>query len=481
LRVGRIADATTWDPKFTNDNPSLWAQHQVIGMLMSNTPDGKGLEPFIAESYDISDDGKVYSFKIRDNAAFCDGSPITAGDVRFSLERAMEEDSNVSWQYPSKPTVEVVDDKNLTLTLGKPNAAFLSYLTLWGTGIVSEKYATEVGDERLGQEPLGSSAFCLASWEKGQKITLERNPHFWFEGQPVVDTVELSIITDDNARILELQGGNIDIALDVAYSQIAALKNDPNINVGTSLLYGTAAIVPNLRTKPEFTDINVRQAMNYAVDRQAMVNAVLLGAGEPAMSFFAGPGILFYNGEYGYQFDLAKAQELMAASQYPDGFTSDLIIPSGDSVAQQTAVVLKDQLAKINITLNITPLESGTWWDRWSNGEFEMVYKLGTNDIIDPAENIPFDFWSKQDGGSDGAFSGFSDPAITKLSQEAEAEMDLEKRAALYDELQKIVMQAAPQIWLFHPVNRWATSKSITNFEIPSTGLYRFWLVEKQQ
>jgi peptide/nickel transport system substrate-binding protein len=482
LKVGRPEDGTSFDPINAGGNPSLWSQQQVIGMLVSNAADGKSLEPFIAKSWQTSTDGKLYTFSLRPEAKFCDGSPITAGDVKFSLDRAMtNEKSTVKWQFPSNPKVAVIDPTQFTITLNQPNAAFLSYLTLWGTGILSEKYVKEHGEAALVDQPLGSSAFCLQSWKKGQQLVLERNRYFWVPAQPYVDVVEVRTIPDDNTRILELQAGTIDIAIEPSYNQLTALKDDPNIQPKTLPLVGLAAIVPNVARRPELADPNVRLAMNYAVDRQAMIDAMLFGYGTPAKSFLA-EGVLYWTGDFGYGFDLAKAQQLLAASKYPNGFKAELIIPSGDTLAEQSAVILKDQLAKIKIDLTITPLEAGARSDRWrQKRDFDLMYKVSTQDILDPAENIPFDLWAQAEGGADGAYGGFYDPALSKLSQQAEGEMDTNKRAKLYYDLQKQVMAEAPQIYLFHPANRWAVRKNVAGFEIPATGLYRFWTVQIQQ
>ena len=144
-------------------------------------------------------------------------------------------------------------------------------------------------------------------------------------------------------------------------------------------------------------------------------------------------------------------------------------------------MILKDQLAQIGIDVTITPVEAGTWWEMWSGGTYEMLYKLGTNDVIDPAENMPFDFWSVEEGGSDAAFTGFHNARIVELSQMAEREFDPAKRAEMYYELQQIAMDEVPQLWLFHPSNRWATRDNIEGFSVFPTGLHRFWLASKTE
>ncbi len=347
--------------------------------------------------------------------------------------------------------------------------------------VLSKKHAETVGVEALSTQPLGSGPFCLDRWDKGQLVVLKPNPGYWGEDRPLVDEVHLRVVQDDNARVLQVQPGEVDIALDIPYAQVEALKGAPGVEVFVDTLYGTAAIPLNQRTVPQFADKKIRQAMAHAIDRQALVDAVLLGQGEVAKSPFYGPAILYWTGDFEIPYDLEKARQLMAESSAPDGFATELIITSGDTMAAQTAVILKDQLAQINIDVTITPVEAGTWWEMWSGGTYQMLYKLGTNDVIDPAENLPYAFWSVEDGGSAAAFTGFYNERIVELSQAAEREFDNAKRAELYYELQQIAMDETPQLWLFHPSTRWATRDNVEGFTVFPTGLHRFWLASRKQ
>jgi peptide/nickel transport system substrate-binding protein len=232
---------------------------------------------------------------------------------------------------------------------------------------------------------------------------------------------------------------------------------------------------------PAFKDIKVRQAMLLALDRQAMVEALLFGNGEPAQSPIYGPKALFHTSDFAVNFDLEKAKKLMAESSFPQGFSTKLIVPSGDEMAAQATVIVKDQLAKIGINVQIQPTEAGTWWQLWSNGNFEMVYKLGSNLVIDPAMNLPFDFWPKEEGGRDAAFSGYRNDEIIRISKGAEAEQDQAKRAEAYRNLQRIAMTEVPQLYLFHPSVIYATRDGVKGYAMFPTRLHRFWEVWKTQ
>ncbi len=475
LTVARPADVVSWDPKFTNDNDSLWAQGQIYATLLQNSPDGTQTNPWLAESWEINADSSVYTFKLRTDAAFCDGTPITADDVKYSFDRAVAPDSGVSWQFPSDPKVEVIDPQTVQITLSRPNVAFASYLTLWGSSILSKAYAESVGEEVMAEQPLGSGPFCLDSWSKGEQIVLKPNPGYWDPAQPFVDEVVMRVVQDDNARLLQVRTGEVDIALAIPFSLAGALEGVEGVATHMQTIFGSAALVPNLRTVPAFNDVNVRMAMAMATDKQAMVDALLFGNGVAAQSPFYGPGILFWTDEFAVPFDLEKAKGLMAASEFADGFSATLIIPSGDQLAAQTATIFADQMGQLNIEILISPVEAGTWWEMWSGGTFELVYKLGTNDVLDPAMNIPFDFWSKDEGGSDSAFSGYRNEEIVRISQEAEAELDPAIRAEMYKELQRIAMSEMPQFYLFHPTTIWATQDNVQGFAVFPTKAHRFW------
>jgi peptide/nickel transport system substrate-binding protein len=467
LRVARSGDVLTWDPPKMDENDSLWASVAIFSTLMRASADGKELEPYLAQSVTPSADYKQFTFKLDPNAAFCDGSKVTSADVVFSWERAMKSDA-VSWMFPEGLTMDTPDDQTFVANLESPNVALPWWSTLWGMEIVSKAYAQAHSDEEMASQPLGSGPFCLKKFERGSQITLERNTHFWLKdaaGQklPYVDGVEWLIVPDANSRTLKLQSGEIDIAEDIPFNQVDALKNAPGIEVDTSPLLGEATIWLNQRTP--FKDPKIRQAANYAVDKESLIDIVLQGFGQPAYSFlYLGK---YTNEDYGFRYDLDKAKALMAESSAPNGFDAELLVMAGDSTQEQAAVVLKDQLAKIGINITITPLETGTFSDRWFKSDFDMLYKLSTLDIYDSSENLNIDI-------NDAGFTGWKDEDLWAFAQAAAAEPDETKRAEMFDELQKRYMEAPPQLPLFHPENAWAHSAQVEGYRYLNTGLRPF-------
>lgn len=479
LTIAVYGDPGLWDPKFGSDNSALWAQQQIFATLLQTSKDGKDVLPWLAESYELSDDLKTATFKLHDNAKFCDGTPITAKDVKFSFDRALEPDSGVSWQFSKGTQVDVIDDHTVKITNGEPSIWFTQAMTLWGTDILSENYYKDMSDEDIASKPLGSGPFCLKSWNKGSGYVLTRNEGYW-DTPAWLDEVRVNVVQDDTSRMLQLQTGDIDVALNIPANQVAALQNVPGVRAKSNKLWGLAGIALNERTVPAFKDKNVREAMSYAIDRQALIDTVLFGQGEVAKSPFYGSDITFWTGDFEHKFDLEKAKSLMASSGFPSGFETDLTVIAGETLANETAVVLKDMLSKIGITVNVTPVEAGSWFSNWSSYNYEMLYKLGTNPVVDPAMNIPFDFLQIKDGGQGAAFTDWTNADVTKIAQQALVEKDPVKRGQMYYDLQRIVMDETPQLVLFHPYSQWAERENVHGFVIAQTSMYRLWDVWKE-
>ena len=476
LIAAAAADAVLFDQANTNDNPSIWAQQLVEGNLVRITADGKGFVPDIAQSWQISNGGRTYIFHLNPQARFCNGQQITSADVIYSYGRASAKNSGVSWQFPGLVSVSAQGPETVIVKLSQPSPAFLSYVTLWGTAISSKAYGQKVGTAGLTTKPLGSGAFCLASWQKGQETDFTRNPYYWLKDAqgnrlPYLDAIKLKIIPDDNARILALESGQVQAVAEVPPAQFNALRGVAHVVTGESFLLGASVLVMNVR-KPYFADLHIRQAMNYAVDKESIVKAVLFGHGQPAMD----PVDLmnWHTSKYGYPFNLAKAQQLMAQSKYPHGFSCSVIYNSGDTQTAETLVIVKADLAKIGITLNIKPLDSGTANNEETSHNFDMWQGLGTGDIFDPSENLPFEMLPTANGGQDAGYSGWSNSTVTKLILEAVQEMDVNKRIADYDTIQRIFMQTGPSIWLYNPQNLWASRDNVHGFSLYQTARRSF-------
>lgn len=476
LVAARAADAITWDPAVINENDSLWAAQQVEGTLIKVSPNGKGLQPYIAESWSISPNGLAYTFHLNPLAKFCNGQQITSADVIYSFTRETSKTAIVSWQFPTGMKMTTPNPETVVLTLVKPEAAFSSFLTLWGTAIVSKAYGEKVGSQGLATKPLGSGPFCLQSWQKGSQINLVRNQYFWLKDSqgrrlPYLNAITWKIISDDNARVLALESGQVSVITPAPAAQFSQLSHMSGIAASKSELLGALNLFVNTK-KACLSDVNVRQALNYALSEQPLINTVLFGQG----TYLGNPlfNARWSTNQYGYTYNLPKAKQLMAASSCPKGFTTTAIYQAGNTQAQQTLTILKSDWASIGVQLNLEPLETGTLYADENDGNFDMYWNLGTNDIYDPAENLHYEMLPTSADGSDAGFTGWSNPQVTSMVLQAESVMNTAERAKLYNQIQQIFVPQGPLIYLYTPDNLWATASHVHGFSEFPTGAQDF-------
>lgn len=479
LNMGISFDATNFDPAQTQDNMSLWVEMEIFSRLVRVNNVGTDIEGDLAESWDISEDGTEYVFRLRPDAKFSDGTPVTADDVVFSIERASGDDTLVNWTFEAVDKVEAVDPATVKITLSGPAAPFANDIALWGASVLPKAAVEEQGDA-FWEHPIGSGPFVLDSWAKGERIVLKKNPNYWEKDAdgnqlPYLDQVNLEVLTDDNTRMLKLQAGEIDAALDVPYNQIQPLSQDPALRISATPLYGITSVALNQK-KPEFADVKIRQAMNYALDREAMVQTALFGYGRVACSPIN--LVWFYTDEFCYSYDLEKAKQLMAESSAPEGFSASLQIAAGDTVANQLAVMMKDMLAQINIDVAIEPIDPGTQWERRTQQDYDMTMGSGTSDNLDPNSNMLFCCVS--DGGAFSSYTGWADPEVDAIFRETQTEMDFDKRGELYKEFQRLVQERGPSLNLVHQVNRYGARATTHNFFLDPTAHWHLEYVWKE-
>ncbi len=480
LVYGVDQDVISVDAANTQDNGSLWADMNIYDQLVRLNPDGTKVVPDLATSWTVTKGGTVYTFHLRKNARFWDGTPVTSADVQFSFDRVRQPNSEVNWTLQAVKSDRAIDKYTFQVTLKQPWAPFLNDINLWGASIMSKKAVQALGG-KFKSQPVGSGPFYISKWLPGQYVLLKRNPYYWERDAcgkqyPYLDAVKLVYTPNDNTRIVKLEGGALDAAVDIPYNLLASVDKQPNITAKTTPQLGIMSIALNQRKFAPFRDTNVVQAMNYAVDRKSIVKAVFFGNATAATSPID-PGVLFHSDKYGYPFDLAKAKALMKASKYPNGFKVTLLTVSGDTIGNSIAVVLQSELKAIGIDLSLQALDSTTQFERQTKKQFQMAWGYGTSDNLDPNSNMLYCCVST--GGADSANTGWKDPAADKLYGKTQTATDPTVRAKLFDQWQKIIMAKAPFMWLINPTNRFAYRDNVHDFFLQNTAHWPLWVVWK--
>jgi peptide/nickel transport system substrate-binding protein len=277
------------------------------------------------------------------------------------------------------------------------------------------------------------------------------------------------VVGDDNARVLQVENGELDIALFVPYAQASAVKANPNVVLHEDNFFDSHFIVLQ-NTVPHLSDKYVRQAMNYAIDKNAIIQHILFGYGQPSGQ--AMPDMFGYSSSVQpYPYDPAMAKSLMAKSKYPNGFTTTLLVDASTAAADKpVAEIVQEQLKAIGITVNIQVLDDATDLARTTSKNYEMAIGYMTSDIIDPDELMSFAV--VPDGGTDAIWTYYQNPTIDKLAAQAAAVTDHAQRQKIYDQINRMHHDDAPMIFLYHTPSLSATSNKLQGFKVLATGNY---------
>jgi peptide/nickel transport system substrate-binding protein len=464
-------DVSSFDPIPVFDNMSIWTMLLIYDQLIRVGPDGLSLEPGLATEWSKSEDGLAYSFKLRETN-FHDGTPCTADDVAFALDRAtFDENSSWAFIFSAVESITATDPTTVDIKLKQIWVPFEADLALFGASIYP-KAAFEAQGEDLWQAPIGTGPFMFDSWDKGARVTLKKNPEYWDAPKPYLDELVFEVLTDANARMLQFQAGDLDIVTDVPFNQLEPVRSNPDYVVLQDAVARFDYIGLNV-TRAPLDDKKVRQAINYAVDKDSIIENVLFGAGEPATSFLPKMPGRDPNAP-GYPHDLEKAKALIAESGHPDGFAFDIMIATGDPVASQVCQLVAAQVGEIGGDVTITQLEPGIWTERLTVAmDYDAAKTYYTTDIVDPDELAAFAVLS--DGGTDAVWTSYKNEEVDQLIRDSQIETDPEKRQEMYNRIQALQLDDAPMIFLYYPTGRTATQSYVKNFRILPTGNYRLY------
>jgi peptide/nickel transport system substrate-binding protein len=485
LTFARAMDSLYLDPVHTSQNADIWISLNLYDTLIQPTTDGKGIAPGLAESWTVSDDGKAVTLKIRPNLKFADGSPIELSDIKWSLDRASNKETGGDFQFllSAIQSTEITGTDTVVLHLAHADPSILQALATFNAGIMPEKLLMaapgkdlEEKSKNFADHPIGSGPFVLTSWSRNNEMVLSRNPYYWklaTDGKPLpyLDKVRFVIIPDDATRILKLKAGEIDATEFVPFSRVAELKADPKLNM--VLFPSSKVIYFNLNDRPTYkdgsknptADARVRQALNYATDKQAMIQILSYGFGVPQQSFMPMSTPLAYGKGEPYPIDIAKAKALLKEAGYANGFEITCMALAGnqDDVAQLSA--LQQMWGQVGVRLKIEQLESATRLTKFKAGDYQMRTSLWTNDINDPNEITSYFVYYPIVQSNR---SGWRDEALEKLFMQSQEEMDLAKRGALYQQIQESYVAQAPIIFLLEVPYPIAMLKKVHDFvQIP--------------
>lgn len=433
---------------------------------------GKGgvLTPELASDYTISEDGLTYTITLRD-AVFHNGDPVTAEDVKFSLERILNPDVGATFfkQMSVIDTVVATDAKTVTITLKQTMAPFLDYLALPESVIVSKSWVDAGGD--LAVSAMGAGPFVFVEYASGQYIKVEKFADYYKEGLPKSESILFEFYKDANTRVTALQAGDVDLIEYVPWKDFEMLSADSALQVlgGTGPFMG---LVFNTNNQ-YFSNPLVRQAVAYAIDRQAVINTAFSGAGEPIFGMNIPPSSLAYKDEYAnyFTYNPEKAKELLAQAGYPDGFTVRLLATSQYAFHQDTAIAVQAELKKVGIEVELDLPDWATRQEKTLKGDHDFVVVGTAGDVSDP--DYLSDFYESSEEGRLNSAPGFKDARIDELLAEGRSVIDPEARKAIYYELQERALELSPLVYLMWRSQAYAADVNLAGFQ-PLPGFLSF-------
>jgi oligopeptide transport system substrate-binding protein len=478
------AEPPTLDPALTQDATSASYIIEIFSGLVTLNQDLE-VVPDIAQSWEVSDDGRVYTFHLRRDVKFHDGKPVTAHDFKYSIERACDPDTGsvvadtylgdivgaqakLRGQADEVSGVVVVDDYTLEITIDSPKAYFLSKLT-YPTAFVVDRENVEGPDQPWTDKPNGTGPFRLAEYELGLRIVLERNEAYYGTPKPTLDQVNFLLAGGSAMTMYET--GELD-AVPVGLTDIERVLDPSNplhkelsITVPTLSIYYIGFNV----NKPPFDDRKVRQAFNYAIDKDKLVNVVLKKTQVKAEGILP-PGMPGYNKNLkGYPYDPEKARQLIAESRYGD--VSKLpeitlnVSGGGGATARQVAAIVEMYKQNLGVDIAIQQTEWATYlWDLRAH-RYQMfgVTSGWIADYPDPQDFLDILFHSKSRNND----TEYSNPEVDRLLEEARVEQDFEKRMALYQQAEEIILEDAPIVPLTHDAEYWLTKPYVKGMTYP--------------
>ena len=444
LKIGRNEDSTTFDPIKTILNVDIWVMNNMNEFLVRSNREANKIVPDLAKSWDISDDGLTYTFHLRE-AKFSDGSPVTAEDAVFSFDRLLHDPVSVQTaMYQTIDTVTAPDSRTVVIKLRQPSAPFLATLAMFAAAIVPEHAVKALGED-FGVKPVGAGAFRMKEWRRGEVLKLEKNPYYWEKGLPKLDGVEWYPIADDNTRILKVQAGELDAAIFIPFNRIPDLKADPNIQVHLDPSTREDHLLLNHENK-WLANKNVRKALDMAIDKQSIVDIVTFGYGTVANSYIPA-GALDYNPDNpNYPYDPEKAKAMLAA-EGAEGMKLTDVVAAGDKVEEQIAIMLKDQLGKVGVDLELKKVDPGQIWDMFVSGDYDVSMAYWTNDIIDPDQKSTFSLGMDENLNY---YTRYKNKEVAALVAKGRVELDPAKRRAIYYKIQRIAKDDVHWIDLYY-------------------------------
>ncbi|MBB6116168.1 peptide/nickel transport system substrate-binding protein [Rahnella inusitata] len=477
LLIGQVAEPQSLDPQVATAANDSRILVNIFDGLVRNGEGKLDIEPALATRWEISPDGLTYRFHLREGVSFQDGTPFNAAAVKFTFDRMLDDKNPwhntgpfpLSFFFSSINSIDTPDENTVVFTLKEPFSPFLSNLAT-PTGLIVSPEAVKKYGKDAGRHPVGTGAFRFAEWKANQRVVLTANDAYW-DGKPAVKNVVFRPITDGNTLVAEMLSGGIDAMVEVPPDTVKLFAQKSN----RFRLYQTTGphvwyVMLNTQVPP-FNDVRVRQAVNYAVNKQSLADNILQGSADVA----DGPIPRAFNWAANkdvspYPYDPAKARALLKAAGAEGASLTFYVTEGGSGMLDPIpmATAIQADLKAVGLKVTIQTYEWNTYLSKVNAGldnhtqMAEMAWMTNDPDTL-PFLTLRTDAWPKKGGFNSGYYSN---PQVDILLQKARLTTDTAARAALYREVQQRVHDDAPWIFVANWKQNAVTSTRIQHFAL---------------
>lgn len=469
VTIAVASNFTTLDPYDANDTLSQAVAKSFYQGLFGFDKAMK-LENVLADSYQASPDGLIYTIKLKGGVKFQDGTPFNAAAVKANLDRASNPDNHLKRYnlFKTIPTTEVVDDSTVKITLKQPFSAFINTLASPAAAMISPAALKKYGKD-IGFHPVGTGPYEFVTWNQTEFVKVKKFAGYWKTGYPKLDSITWRPVVDNNTRSAMLQTGEANFAFPIPFEQARLLEKNSKLDLVTSPSIMQRYISFNVTQKP-FDNPKVREAINYAINRQALAKVAFAGYATPATGIVP-PSIQYSQSYPAPEYNPAKARELLKEAGYPNGFTTTLWSSHNHSTAQKVLQFTQQQLAQVGIKVELTAMDAG---QRAAQVEDKGQKESGVR--------MFYTGWSASTGEANWALTPlfatqswpptifntafYSNPQVDKDLADALNTTDGEKKAALYKDAQDRIWKDQPWAPLVVEKLVSANTKNLTGFYV---------------
>jgi peptide/nickel transport system substrate-binding protein len=458
LSVGFPSDSKTFDPTYSVQFTERQVLYVIYNTLVRYGADFS-IQPELAESWKIEQDGHRIVFKLRSGVKFHDGTDFNAEAVKWNIDHRLDKEVASPQRQQLDPiiaSVEVIDPTTVAFNLKQRAPGLLSLLGERPGFMISPAAAKKFGKD-LGNNPVGTGPFIFKEWVKGSHVTVERNPNYWESGKPYLDRIVFRDIAGSIVGVQRLSTGELDYVGELSPQEIRQLQNRSNIKLHP-ITVGRWYSLQWHMYEPPFDNPKLRQAIAHGIDRKRINDIVMDGKG----SLFDGPtpkGLWWFDANAKtYPYDPARANALLAEAGYPNGFEYTLSTPQ-IGVLQQINQLLQEQLAAVGVKLKLEPVAQSEWYDRLVKRRTNMSPNRWTQ-RPDPDGLLYILFHSKGFANT----TGYKNEQVDKLLEEGRNTYEQAARKKIYDELQEIIVKDIPMFSLFYSVEYAALRDDVQDF-----------------